>query len=104
SWQHVGSAMPNVQVRDLDLNLTTNALTAATYGRGVYQIFLTDGLANAGAVRALSGTSVWTGPILLAGDTALAANGSQSLQNGLAAASLTVVGVISDLTAGGNYQ
>ena len=32
--------MPNVQVKDMDLNLTTDTLLAGTYGRSVFQFFL----------------------------------------------------------------
>ena len=92
TWEQFGSGMPNVQVRDLVLNQTTNTLLAGTYGRGVYQLFLNDGEANAGALQAVSGNSVWTGPILLVGaagtnDVSIAANGTQELKNGIATAS-----------------
>ncbi len=38
SWFRVGDQnLPNTSVRDLDLNTTTGILSAATYGRGVWQ-------------------------------------------------------------------
>ncbi len=33
--------MPNVQVHDLHLTQASNTLTAGTYGRGMFQLFLT---------------------------------------------------------------
>ncbi|MCI0680878.1 MAG: autotransporter-associated beta strand repeat-containing protein [Gemmataceae bacterium] len=95
-WQHFGNGLANTQVRDLELNPATNTLLAGTYGRGVYRLFLDDGAANAGALRAVSGTSIWTGPVYLAGDTTVSAKGTQTLQNGSATASLTIVGIIQD--------
>lgn len=95
-WRQFGNGLANTQVRDLELNQGMNSLLAGTYGRGVYQLFLDDSAANAGALRAVSGTSVWTGPVYLAGDTTVSANGTQTLQNGIATASLTIVGSIQD--------
>ena len=105
TWQQFGAGMPNVQVRSLQLNVTTNTLLAGTYGRGVYQILLNDGSADAGGLQAVSGNSVWTGPVILEGSVSgntvtVGANGTQVLKNGLATASLNIVGPISDLSAG----
>src|SRR5205807_1061862 len=66
-----------------------------------------DGKANAGALRAVSGSSIWTGPVLLVGDpinntVTISANGTQALQNGTAAAQLNILGSISDLVPGSN--
>lgn len=104
SWQRFGAGLPIVQVKDLDLNPTTNILTAATYGRGAWAFFLDDNtLANAptnpGALRSIAGNNTWTGPITLAGATTISANGSQALQNGLSASTLNIFGAISDLVA-----
>jgi hypothetical protein len=43
SWRHYGpdSGLPNVAVTDLDLNRTTNRLTAFTYGRSVFMLDIT---------------------------------------------------------------
>ena len=71
TWQHFGQALPGVQVRDLQLNVALNTLTIGTYGRGVYEFFLPppDVPSGAyGALRAVSGSSVWTGPVKLLGD------------------------------------
>src|SRR6185312_4574508 len=38
TWAPYGAAMPNVQVRDLEYNSTTNTLAAFTLGRGAFQI------------------------------------------------------------------
>ncbi len=103
TWSTVGVGMPQVQVHELVLNETLNTLTAATFGRGLFQIFLTDYAANTGAsIRTISGSSQWTGPVVLTGNTTIAANGTQKIQDGIAAASLEIIGVISDSTAGNN--
>lgn len=102
TWERFGAGMPNVQVRDLELNETTNILLAGTYGRSVYQLFMGDTLANPGALRAVSGASVWAGPIVLAGDTTIRVDGTQAIQNGISAASLNLIGVVGELTPGQN--
>ena len=38
SWAPFGAALPNVQVRDLEFNATTNTLAAFTLGRGAFEI------------------------------------------------------------------
>ena len=208
SWSLFGSGMPDVQVKSLELNQTTNVLTAGTYGRGVFQLSLdaapglqqtltlngatpgtttftltyngqptsaitynglvdngiagsddaydiqtalnalpniggkagyvtvsadptdtiftisfygsvagttsqiqadvtstdaasvttTDALTPVGGIVALSGQSTWTGPIVLDGDTTISTDGTQTLQNGISAATLTIVGTISNST------
>jgi autotransporter-associated beta strand protein len=103
TWQQFGGGLANVQVKDLELNQQTNTLLAGTYGRSMYQLTMADGAANAGALRAVSGSSVWTGPVFLVGDpinneTWVGANGSPTLLNGITTAQLNVVGTISDLT------
>ena len=103
SWSRFGAGMPAVRVTDLVVNQTLNTLTAATYGRGMYQLFLPDYQPNSGGVRAVSGSSVWTGPVTLAGDTALGAAGTQNIQNGIAAASLNFIGTVADDTPGANH-
>lgn len=99
-WTQFGSGIDNVQVKQLDLNQTLNTLTAGTYGQGMHTLYLQDFQMqpNGGALRSVSGTAVWTGPVILTGPTTLSAVGSQSLQNGISAASLNIVGVISDST------
>mgnify|MGYP005837221185 CR=1 FL=1 len=106
-WQRFGIGMPNVQVRDLELNLTTNTLLAGTYGRSVYQMFLdtnwTAATPLAASVVGLSGRTVWAGPVIL-NDTSLAnqvtvgAYGIPNLPNPRANASVNFNGSISDLT------
>jgi autotransporter-associated beta strand protein len=97
TWQVFGSGLPQVQVRDLFLDQSNNTLTAATYGRGVFQLELNGTLSNAGALSAVSGTTVWTGPIVLSGPTTIGADGTQFLRNGISTAQLNIVGTISDL-------
>jgi autotransporter-associated beta strand protein len=103
SWVPFGNGLPNVQVKDIEINTTTNILTIATYGRGVWQFDLDDNTlsttaTNPGALRATGGVDYWTGPITLTGPTTISANGSQTLQDGLSGAQLVIQGVISDST------
>jgi autotransporter-associated beta strand protein len=102
TWQRIGVGMPEVQVNTLTLNQNLNTLTAGTYGRGVFTMYLDDALANSGALRAVSGSAVWSGPVQLSSATTIAAEGTQALQNGVSTASLTILGPISDLVAGAN--
>jgi autotransporter-associated beta strand protein len=110
TWAQFGVGMPRVQVHDLELNQTLNMLTAGTYGRSMYQLFLSDVPPGSppvyGVLRATSGTSIWTGPVHIAGDSTntvvVAAAGTQAVQNGIATAQLDIVGTISDLTPGSN--
>ena len=69
TWVRFGTGLPNVAVHDLDLNQTLNTLTAGTYGRSMFVIYLDDQQANSGALRAISGNNVWTGPIALVAPT-----------------------------------
>lgn len=96
NWMRFGAGLPNVQVRDIEINTTANVMTIATYGRGMYQYYLDDTAPSDGAIRALSGNDTWTGPVALVGPTTIGTNGSQALQDGFSGATLTITGVISD--------
>ncbi len=109
TWQRFDSGMPEVSVRDLQLNQSANTLTAATYGRSVFRFYLsppppvgtpTGAAQTYGALRAVSGSSVWAGPVILVGDAAnevtLNADGTQALQNGFSTAQVNILGTISD--------
>ncbi len=96
TWAPFGEGMPNVQVRHLKLNQALNTLTAGSYGRGMFQMFLSDYSVNGGVLRAVSGSAVWTGPVQLTGDTTIGAGGTQTLQGGRSTAQLTILGPISD--------
>lgn len=98
TWQKFGVNLPNVAVHALDLNVSTNVLTAGSYGRSAWQFFLGSPSVQAGALRATGGSNIWGGPIVLTGPTTISTQGNQGLQNGLALSNLTVQGVISDLT------
>ena len=98
NWVRFGVGLPFVQVRDISLDRSANVLTVATYGRGVFQVYLNDTQANGGAFRALSGVDVWAGPVTLTGPTTFSANGSAALPNNLTSATLEIDGVISDST------
>ncbi len=113
-WQPFGIGMPKVQVKELILNQTTNTLLAGTYGRGVFEMFLSAQESApydapsavtttpvVAAVTALSGTPEWTGPILLQGDpttntVVLGAEGNPEAQNPLSTVQLNILGIISD--------
>ena len=103
TWQRFGAGLPNVQVRDLELNQVTNTLLAGTYGRSVYQLFLDSSRTilaptNA-ALVALSGSSTWSGPVVLgqgSSTVTIGANGVQNLPNGISIAQLNITGLISD--------
>ena len=97
NWDRFGVGMPNVQVKELDLNLGLNILTAGTYGRSAFQFHLDDVQANSGAVRATSGLSTWTGPVRVAGNSTISVGGSQAIQS--TAATLDIGGIISDVGA-----
>jgi autotransporter-associated beta strand protein len=106
-WQRVGTGLPNVAVHSIELNQTTNSLVIGTYGRGVWQLFLDNSTANAGALEAVSGTSTWTGPIFLVGNNpgdtvSIGVDGAQEPQNGITAAQLNIVGTITSLVPGTN--
>ena len=47
-WTPFGTGLPAVQVSHIDLNLNLNTLTVATYGRGIFQIYLDSPQANSG--------------------------------------------------------
>lgn len=107
SWERFGAGLANVRVTDLELNLANNTLLAGTYGRSMYQIFLEDGQQGAGALRTVSGSSVWNGPIRLLGsadgnEVVIAANGTQSLLDGIAGSQLSILGTIRDVRLGEN--
>lgn len=73
TWQRLGRGLPNVQIKELVLNTTTNMLSAGTYGRGLFQVWLDDSRDNGGAIRAVTGSSLWTGDVTLQGTTDLRA-------------------------------
>jgi autotransporter-associated beta strand protein len=104
SWSPFGTNLPLVKVTDLVLNEALDTLTVATYGRGVYQTWLNKSQANAGVLRAVTGSAVWTGPVYLAGPTLLNADGSPLVRAGAPNAQLNIVGTISDVTPGANYS
>ncbi|MFO0843797.1 MAG: autotransporter-associated beta strand repeat-containing protein [Gemmataceae bacterium] len=76
AWARYGEGLPNVQVKQVVFNAQTNTLTVGTFGRGVFTMFLDDNTDdfennrfNRGAIRSITGTSVWKGNIQLNGAT-----------------------------------
>lgn len=59
---------------------------------------------SGGAFTAVSGTSTWTGPVILAGDAAFGADGTQHLHNGVSAAQVSIPGTISDVSPSSNFK
>ncbi len=95
SWQVFGAGLPNVQARELVLNDTLNTLSVGSHGRSMSTVWLDVPTPTAGGLRALSGTSVWTGPITLAADTTFGAEGTDATVSGASIATLTLVGPLS---------
>ena len=95
-WSRYGVGLPNVQGAQLSLDLSTNTLTIATYGRSIYQVPIDNPIADSAALRVVAGTSDWTGPIMLTGATDIEADGMFNVP--LAEAQLNIQGTISDLT------
>ena len=103
TWQRFGEGLPNVQVRTIQLNQAANTLTVGTYGRGVYQFTLDNVQINNSALLSVSGSPVWTGDVILEGNTTISSGGTQILQNGTSTTQLTLTGTISDaVDAAGN--
>jgi autotransporter-associated beta strand protein len=103
TWQVYGTGLPSVQVRTLDLNQQTNTLTIGTYGRGAFATSLPAAPASSGAMVAVSGSAIWSGPVILAGKTTVGALGTQTVQNGISSASLNIQGTIADLSYDPTY-
>ncbi len=106
TWVRFGAGMPNVQVTALSINESLDILTAATHGRGVFTFYLDNEQASSGAVSAASGSSLWLGPVYLAGAASIGSygeqtvSGEQTLQDdGQSAAQLTIAGTVQDLVS-----
>ena len=108
SWSLFNTGLPQVSVRHLVVNQTLNTLTAATYVRGVFQLFLDHSGINVPAnqpvvaLSQLSGNASWVGNVQVLGDpinntVTINVNGTQVAQNGLSNISLTIQGSVSDL-------
>ncbi|MFO0930604.1 MAG: autotransporter-associated beta strand repeat-containing protein, partial [Gemmataceae bacterium] len=74
-WERLGVGMPNVQVKQMVFSPLTNVLTAGTFGRGVFQMWLDPSLTdteaaqgNQGAIRVVSGRSTWGGTLVMTSD------------------------------------
>jgi autotransporter-associated beta strand protein len=111
-WQKLGIGLPSSQVRTLVLNTADNSLSAGTYGRGVFEIWLSNPTSNlnadAGGIQVISGNSTWSGNITLTAPPTsgtpssptdnlyISVDGSQSLQSTIGTTSLTISGIIND--------
>ncbi len=102
TWVRLGAGLPNVKVPYIALNQNLNTLSIATYGRSAFQLTLDAPQANSGAIRALSGSSFWVGPVLFNGPTTIQVEGTQSLGNAAFATQLTLSGNVVDLPTGAN--
>jgi autotransporter-associated beta strand protein len=80
TWQQFGVGMPAVQVRQLDLNTSLEYISAATYGRGIWELSLDPAEASAGGMRVVSGTNSWSGNITMTGNTVLGAEVTSTLE------------------------
>jgi photosystem II stability/assembly factor-like uncharacterized protein len=61
TWMPFDTNLPNVSVRDLEINLEDNIITAATYGRGIWQASITSGLLSNNEFE-LTGVSIAPNP------------------------------------------
>ncbi len=100
SFSRFGTGLPLVSVHALVLNQAQNTLTAGSYGRSMFTLTLDTTQVNGGALAAISGSPVWTGPVSLVNDGSgsvyVGAYGTQILQTGISYAQLNVVGAIGD--------
>lgn len=101
SWGEVGIGLPNVLVRQVLLDTVSNTLTLATNGRGVFQTWLNKEANQAGVLRAVSGSAVWTGDVVLNGNTSIGSDGTQQLR-GYTNAQLNILGRIVDAAGTSN--
>jgi autotransporter-associated beta strand protein len=84
TWSVFGVGMANVQVKDMVMNTNLDRLTAGTYGRSAYELWLDrfplgSPTPPLGALRGVSGNSVWTGNITLTGNATLRAESSSQV-------------------------
>jgi uncharacterized delta-60 repeat protein len=73
-WQRFGIGMPTTQVKTLSLDLNTDRLTAGTYGRSLFELWLDDYKPSSGGMRGTGGHSDWNGPISLTGNLVVASD------------------------------
>ncbi|MBU3741048.1 MAG: T9SS type A sorting domain-containing protein [Candidatus Kapabacteria bacterium] len=60
-WSPYGSAMPTTVISDLEVLPSTKKLRAATYGRGIWEVDITQCTATKPSVKALTSTTVCSG-------------------------------------------
>ncbi|MCI0680506.1 MAG: Ig-like domain repeat protein [Gemmataceae bacterium] len=94
TWERFGVGLPTVQIKEMVLNTYTNMLSVGTYGRGLYQLWLDDSVVNGGALRAVTGSSLWTGDVIMVGASTIRAEVD---------ATVNISGIIRDITAGANH-
>jgi hypothetical protein len=80
SWSRFGVGLPNVQVRQLELNADLQILAAGTHGRGMWQILVPPPDGSPGTVRiaVLRGNLAPSLPRLSGLDVPLGAGGTNS--------------------------
>lgn len=52
NWAKLGQGLPNVDVRDIDINYTADRLVAATFGRGLWDINIANATLGADTTKA----------------------------------------------------
>jgi photosystem II stability/assembly factor-like uncharacterized protein len=62
SWSILGSGLPNVVVDDLDYNATDNAVYAATFGRGIWKLDLSQLIVSSRMKLPMEGFKVYPNP------------------------------------------
>src|SRR5439155_23398297 len=98
TWERFGAGLPYVQGKDMVLNQALDTLSIGSYGRSMFTFWLDEAEAGAGALTSISGNAVWTGPVIMAGDTVISAHGTQTLKNGISAATLEIGRTVRDQT------
>jgi len=51
SWAKLGQGLPNVDVKDIEINYTTETLVAATFGRGLWSTSISNTALNVDTVK-----------------------------------------------------
>jgi autotransporter-associated beta strand protein len=96
TWKQFGVGMPQTQVRTIILDPLHDYLTAGTFGRGAWRVWLNNDeppypVPNSGALRAVTGNNTWSGNIAFGSNITVGAD---------IGSTLTLSGVLDDGQAG----